>query len=51
LDTVVVSLDVEGVVCEEQEGHVNIYIALYYVLQGLGALPPRLLIPWGLEDT
>jgi hypothetical protein len=36
---------------EEQEVRVNVYNAVYCILQGLGDPPPRLLIPWGLEDT
>jgi hypothetical protein len=46
-----ISLSVEGMVCEEQEGHVNIYNALYYILQGSGVLPPWFLIQWGLENS
>jgi hypothetical protein len=34
LDIVSISLGVEGVVCEEQEGRVNVYIALYCILLG-----------------
>jgi hypothetical protein len=40
---VVVSLGVEGVVCEEQEGHVNIYNVLYCILQ-----EPRVSPSWFL---
>jgi hypothetical protein len=32
-------------VCEEQEGSVNIYSVLYYVLQGSRVSPPWFLIP------
>jgi hypothetical protein len=39
------------VVCEEQEGHVNVYNALYYILQGSGVSPPLFLIPRGLENS
>jgi hypothetical protein len=51
LDTVGISLGVEGVVCEEQEGHVNVYNVLYYVLQGSRISPPWFLIPRGLENS
>jgi hypothetical protein len=51
LDTVTISLGVEGVVCEEQDGRVNIYIALYCILQGFGVLSPRLLILQDLENS
>jgi hypothetical protein len=33
-----VSHGVEGVVCEEQEGRVNVYSVFYCVLQGFGVL-------------
>jgi hypothetical protein len=45
---VVVSLGVEGMVCEE-EGHVNVYNVLYCVLQGSEVSPPWFLTPQGLE--
>jgi hypothetical protein len=51
LDTVTVSLSVEGVVCEEQEGRLNVYSVLYYVLQGSEVSPPRFLTQWGLENS
>jgi hypothetical protein len=51
LDTVTVSLSVEGVVCEEQEGRVNVYNVLYYVLQGSEVSLPRFLTLWGLENS
>jgi hypothetical protein len=50
LDMVSVSLDEEGMICEEW-GSVKAYNALHRVLQGPGASPPQLLIPWGLDDT
>jgi hypothetical protein len=37
---VAVSLGVEGMVCEEQEGRVNIYNVLYCILQGSRVLSP-----------
>jgi hypothetical protein len=46
-----VSLGVEGVVCEEQEGHVSVYSALYCILQGPRVSPPRFLTPWSLENS
>jgi hypothetical protein len=46
---VVISLSVQGMICEEQEGHVDVYIILYCVLQGSRVSPPWLLRPWGLE--
>jgi hypothetical protein len=48
---VVVSHGVEGVVCEEQLGHVNIYNVLYCILQGSRVSPPRFLTPRGLENS
>jgi hypothetical protein len=48
---VVVSLDVEGMVCDEQQGRVNVYIVLYCVLQGSRVSPPWFLTLWGLENT
>jgi hypothetical protein len=41
---VVISLGVEGMVCEE-EGHVNVYNVLYCVLQGSEVSPPWFLTP------
>jgi hypothetical protein len=38
---VAISLGVEGVVCEEQEGCVNVYILFYCILQGSETSPPR----------
>jgi hypothetical protein len=51
LDTVTISLGVEGMVCEEREGRVNIYSVLYYILQGPKVSLPWFLIPWGPENT
>jgi hypothetical protein len=48
---VTVSLGLEGVVCEEQEGHVNIYGALYCILQGSKVSPPRFPTPLGLDNS
>jgi hypothetical protein len=51
LDMVVVSLGVEGVVCEELEGHVNIYNVIYCILQGSGVSPPRFQTPQGPKNN
>jgi hypothetical protein len=40
-----------GMVCEEQERRVNIYITLYCILQGPWVSPRRFLTPWGLENN
>jgi hypothetical protein len=48
---VTVSFGVEDVVCEDQEGHVNVYSAVYYILQESEVSPPWFLIPWGLENS
>jgi hypothetical protein len=48
---VVVSLGLEGVVCEEQEGRVNVYNILYYILQGSRVSPPRFLTLRGPENS
>jgi hypothetical protein len=44
-----VSHGVEGVVCEEQEGRVNVYSVFYCVLQGSGVSPPQFVTLWVLE--
>jgi hypothetical protein len=46
-----ISFDVEGMVCEEQQGHVNIYNILYLILQGPRVSPPQFLTPWGPKNT
>jgi hypothetical protein len=51
LDMVAISLSVEGVVCEEQEGSVSIYNVLYCILQGSGVSRPRFRISRGLENS
>jgi hypothetical protein len=48
---VAVSLGVEGVVCEEQEGSVNVYNVLYCIFQEPGFSPTRFLTPQGLENS
>jgi hypothetical protein len=48
---VAVSLGVEGMVCEEQEGCVNVYNTLYCILQGSRVSPSRFLTPRGLENN
>jgi hypothetical protein len=45
------SLCVEGMVYEEQEGHVNIYSILYYILQGFEVSLPWFLTPQGIENS
>jgi hypothetical protein len=42
LDTVVISCDLMGMMCEESGRRVNIYNTIYCVLQGSVALPRRL---------
>jgi hypothetical protein len=42
LNTVTVSRDVEGTMCEELVRHVSIYNTLYCILQGSIASPPQL---------
>jgi hypothetical protein len=51
LDIVAISLGVEGVVCEEQEGRVNVYIALYCILLGPKVSLSRFLAPRGIENN
>jgi hypothetical protein len=48
---VTVSIGVEGVVCEEHKGRVNIYNTLYCILQGSGVSPPWFLTLRGLENN
>jgi hypothetical protein len=42
LDTIGVSLDVAGMMCEESGRRLSVYSALYYILQGFIISPPRL---------
>jgi hypothetical protein len=49
LDTTVVPLSVEGMVCEEQVGRVNIYNILYCIFPRVS--PPWFLTLWGPENT
>jgi hypothetical protein len=51
LDTMVISLTVEDMVCEEYEGHVNVYSALYYILQRSKVSLPHLFKNYGALRT
>jgi hypothetical protein len=48
---VVVSLGVEGVICEEQEGRVNVYITLLLHFVRVWGLTATVLTPWGRENS
>jgi hypothetical protein len=47
----VISLDVEGVVCEEQEGRVNVYNALLLHSVRVRGLTATVLTPQGPEKS
>jgi hypothetical protein len=47
---VVVSLDIEGVVCEEQEGRVNVYNTLLLHSARVQGLATTVLTPRGPEN-
>jgi hypothetical protein len=47
----VISLTIEDMVCEEYEGHVNVYSALYYILQRSKVSLPHLFKNYGALRT
>jgi hypothetical protein len=51
LDTVVISLGVEGIVCEEQEGRVNVYNALLLHSARVQGHTATVLTPQGPENS